>query len=62
MSVNSWADIGGDTITLSVNGAKLTMTLDTAYEVCLNLSIMLKQIVEDRKLQEESAQLKKRYN
>jgi hypothetical protein len=60
MTVTTIADVGGSTITLIVNGARLTMDLHTAQQICDHLAHQLDQLALDqaaalvqRKLEEE---------
>jgi len=48
MSVNTISDVGGNTITLIINGARITMTLKTAQEVCHQISYQLDQLAMDQ--------------
>lgn len=48
MSVTTMSDIGGHTITLNVNGARLTMDLHTAHQVCEQLVYQLDSLARDQ--------------
>lgn len=48
MTVTVMSDVGGSTLTLNVNGARLTMDQKTAWEVAHFLSIALEQLAHDQ--------------
>jgi len=48
MSVNTISDVGGSTITLIVNGARLTMDLRTAQQIINQLAHQLDELEMDR--------------
>jgi hypothetical protein len=48
MSVDTISDVGGTTITLCVNGARLTMDLRTAQQIINQLAHQLDELEMDR--------------
>ena len=61
MSVNTISDVGGSTITLIVNGARLTMTLKTAQDVCHQIAHQLDQLALDRAAAIAQAKLREEF-
>jgi 5-methylcytosine-specific restriction endonuclease McrA len=62
MSVNTVADVGGHTITLIVNGARLTMDLRTAHEICHQLAHQLDQLAQDQVVKRQQDLIDRRYS
>lgn len=61
MSVTTMSDIGGHTITLNVNGARLTMDLHTAHQVCEQLAYQLDSLARDHAAKALKDRLEKEY-
>ena len=62
MSVTTMSDIGGHTITLNVNGARLTMGLRTAHQVCEQLAYQLDSLARDQADKRQKERIEKEYN
>lgn len=62
MSVTVHSDVGGHTITACVNGARLVMDLETAYQVAHYIGISLDKIYSDQVAQNHQDALYKQMN
>lgn len=62
MTVTVSSDVGGSTLTLNVNGAKLKMDIKTAHEVAHFIGITLDQLSHDAVMKRMEHRLTEAYH
>jgi hypothetical protein len=62
MSVTVHSDVGGHTITAVVNGARLVMDLETAYQLAHFVGVSLDKIYADQVAKHQQSALYKQMN